>query len=605
MPAYSFLSGYLAFHFSLTNLYFLSLLALLSFVLVETLFYTFKTARSKQDLKNIFYFSIPGFILGCILNLVRYEPVPDQWHGAKEIIMVFSIPPKTLPATSIVFDHSNTKFKLLGLNNYPESYGNYVRGFRCTVLQNNQSIKIHNPFKPCLVKDLVITKDPFSTAWFYDRFKDHDLAAAIFLSRPSELNEQILYGGRKLGIAHLFAASGLHLGILFVSITWLFKQLRLKNAESIGLAFCLLYSWLLGFPVSLNRAFIFALIYTLGKIFSIDVYFPSLLAFSACIVEILFPGSLFSFGFLFSFAVTATIVGFHRALSEILTPLPSYLRTTLAVQLSASIAAGPLSYFLFSQYSIFSLLLNFILIPFIPFVLIACWFHCLVPIGSVLSLMESMILSVVKYFFHLDNQLTIAHTEIHMPMILTGAFACALPSLLPAVFRAFHYTKLRWLLLLAFLPLSNLQYASSPREVFTMPGRTLTIIRNQGILQKINNRFIQHIPYLNKLPLSLQTIIAPESEADIIAEKLPFTNVRSQSVINQSWIALPGENCLLFYSFLDPNFFQLKVTSECKTIFLVHSKKSSPRKEEWMSTLKSYGFSGNLQLVLYYQKFKL
>ena len=47
------------------------------------------------------------------------------------------------------------------------------------------------------------------------------------------------------------------------------------------------------------------------------------------------------FWFSFSFAVTAAIVGFHHALTEILTPLPSYLRTTLAIQLSAGIAAAP------------------------------------------------------------------------------------------------------------------------------------------------------------------------------------------------------------------------------------------------------------------------
>lgn len=605
MPAYSFLSGYLTFHFSLTNLYIFSFFTFLSFVLVECLFYIFKTSRSKKDRKSILYFSIPAFILGCIFNMVRYEPMPDHWQGPNQITMVFGIPKKAGPANPIVFKYSNGKIKLVGLNKQPDVYGNYVRGFRCTVLDRNQPINIYRPFKLCLVKDLVITKDPASVTWFTDRFKDYDLAAAIFLSRPSELNNQVLFAARQLGIAHLFAASGLHLGILFISITWLFKKLRLRNAEIIGLSFCFLYSWLLGFPVSLNRAFIFALVYTLGKLFSVEVYFPSLLTFSACIVEVLFPGSLFSFGFLFSFAVTAAIVGFHHALTEILTPLPGYLRTTLAIQLSAGIAAAPLSYFLFSQYSVFSLFLNLILIPFIPFVLIACWLHCLVPIGFVLSLMESLTLSIVKYFFHLDNQLTIAHSDIHFPLILLGAFLCAFPSLIPGVYRAFYLTKLRWLLLFSFLPLFNLQYASSLREIFTMPGRTLSIVSNKGFIQEINNRFIQQVPYVDKLPLHLKWLVAPESEVKIIKEALPFTNVKSQKFTNQSWITLPGENCVLFYSFLDPGFFKQKVISSCKAIYLVHPKTNTPNKKEWLSTLRRYGFSGKLELVLYYQKFMM
>ena len=194
-----------------------------------------------------------------------------------------------------------------------------------------------------------------------------------------------------------------------------------------------------------------------------------------------------------------------------------------------------------------------------PFILIDCWLHCMVPIGFVLSLMESLTLFIVKYFFHLDNQLTIAQSDIHFPLILLGAFLCALPSLIPGVYRAFYLTKLRWLLVFSFLPLFNLQYASSFREIFTMPGRTLSIVSNKGLIQEINNRFIQQVPYIDKLPLRLKWLIAPESEVNIIAEALPFTNVKSQHFHQQTWITLPGENCVLFYSFLDPGFSSKKL----------------------------------------------
>ena len=103
---------------------------------------------------------------------------------------------------------------LIGLNKHHDVYGNYVRGFQCKILDRNQPINIYKPFKLCLVKDLVMTNDPASANWFTDRFKDYTLAAAIFLSRPSELNAQVLFAARQLGIAHLFAASGLHLGEL-------------------------------------------------------------------------------------------------------------------------------------------------------------------------------------------------------------------------------------------------------------------------------------------------------------------------------------------------------------------------------------------------------
>ena len=71
-----------------------------------------------------------------------------------------------------------------------------------------------------------------------------------------------------------------------------------------------------------------------------------------------------------------------------------------------------------------------------PFVLIACWLHCMVPIGFVLSLLKLDPFHS-EVFFHLDNQLTIAQSDIHFPLILLGAFLCALPSLIPGVYRAF------------------------------------------------------------------------------------------------------------------------------------------------------------------------
>ena len=59
------------------------------------------------------------------------------------------------------------------------------------------------------------------------------------------------------------------------------------------------------------------------------------------------------------------------------------------------------------------------------------------------------------------------------------------------------YFQLRWLLVFSFLPLFNLRYASSFREIFTMPGRTLSIVSNKGLIQEINNRFIQRIFYID------------------------------------------------------------------------------------------------------------
>jgi ComEC/Rec2-related protein len=605
VPAYAFISGYLSFHFGLSNLFFFSFSFFLSFLFIEFLFYILKTSRSHKDIKNLLIFSLPAFTLGCILNYARYEPVSETIQDLRKITVVLDIPKQALADRPFVIEHLEMKVRLTGLSKYPEVYGNYIRAFQCQLLKNKAIDIIHNGHRKCFLNDIVITKSNISNNWLLRRFKGNNMATAIFLSKPSELNSQILYAARNLGIAHLFAASGLHLGILFFMITWLSKIFKVSRPELIALLFCLVYTLLLDFPISLNRALIFASVYTFGKILAFKVYFPSLLFFSASVVEVLFPGSIFSYGFIFSFSVTASIVAFHQPLFDLLKWKPLYLSKSLALQLSASIVAAPLSYLLFSQYSIFSLLLNLILIPLMPLILLACWFHCIIPVDAVLNFVEISITGILKYFFHIDNQFKVSNQILHFPLILIASIIPTLPTLLPDYLKSFLAGRLKVMLIFILLPLYNLEYSSKVREVITMPGRILSITGNHGDLHQIDDSFIKEIKFLHKIPKDLKSLSVQSEYAEPFSTTLPLTQIIKDQKLLKPWLTLPGMNCILFYSFLGPEFFKAEVISSCKNIIVVYSKNIIPLSDEWVETLSNLGYSGSINFVSYYQRVRL
>ncbi len=231
----------------------------------------------------------------------------------------------------------------------------------------------------------------------------------------SGLLENIRYGG----IAHVFAVSGLHVGVLFAFCLGVIKKTPLRRANK-GIRFllpCLLllfYGGVCGFSASVIRAVIMCLVLYASGLWFMGSDSLERVGLAAFVVLLLAPTALFEVGFQLSFAACIGILLFARRISRAFDALwvklsersrngqnqkresqspPSIMRracnavvSTFAVTASAQIATTPLLIKAFGYLSGWSLLFNVLLVPLISgafvFLLGLVAVACLLPIAA-------------------------------------------------------------------------------------------------------------------------------------------------------------------------------------------------------------------------------
>ncbi|OPG62870.1 competence protein [Helicobacter pylori] len=250
-----------------------------------------------------------------------------------------------------------------------------------------------------------------------------NLYRALFIG--DNLNKDLRDRANALGINHLLAISGFHLGILSVSVYFLFslfytplqkRYFPYRNAfYDIGVlvwVFLLGYLLLLDFLPSFFRAFLMGLLGFLACFFGVRLLSFKLLVLACCIAIALLPKLLFSVGFLLSVCGVWYIFLFLKH-TQIFFKDSSFLARSLQViSLSALVFLNMLivahAFFpMFSPYQLFSIPLGLIFIVFFP---LSLFLHA-VGLGSLLDHILSM-------------PLTIPTISVPSPLWLLGVHLC-------------------------------------------------------------------------------------------------------------------------------------------------------------------------------------
>ncbi len=233
-----------------------------------------------------------------------------------------------------------------------------------------------------------------------------NLYRALFIG--DSLNKDLRDRANALGINHLLAISGFHLGILSMSVYFLFslfytplqkRYFPYRNAfYDIGVlvwVFLLGYLLLLDFLPSFFRAFLMGLLGFLACFFGVRILSFKLLVLACCIAIALLPKLLFSVGFLLSVCGVWYIFLFLKH-TQIFFKNSSFLRRSFQViSLSALVFLNMLivahAFFpMFSPYQLFSIPLGLIFIVFFP---LSLFLHA-VGLGSLLDHILSMPLTI-------------------------------------------------------------------------------------------------------------------------------------------------------------------------------------------------------------------
>ena len=200
----------------------------------------------------------------------------------------------------------------------------------------------------------------------------NEIISALITGERSGISPKTISAFRESGASHILALSGLHLGIIYGIISWIFSFLgRSPHSNRIRvfliIASCGLYTITTGASPSITRAFLFILIGEISRLYNRHTSTAQVLM-SAVFIQLLFsPSSAKEIGFQLSYAAMAGIAFIFPWLKNLWPEgkggIMKWIWISATMSISCQITTGPLVYFYFGTFPHHFLLTNLIAIP--------------------------------------------------------------------------------------------------------------------------------------------------------------------------------------------------------------------------------------------------
>lgn len=207
----------------------------------------------------------------------------------------------------------------------------------------------------------------FRTAYAHMGREEAGIAYALLTGNSGGMDDGLSDSVQKSGIAHIFAVSGLHIGILFSFIYFCCRPLG-KYRFLPALLLALGYSALCAFTVSSVRAVIMCGVFGSYRAFGRKYDFLQSVSLAAALVLLFAPSQWFSAGFRLSFGACLGLALFSAPLSRAFARMriPRFLGGYLSANLSVQLFTFPVLLQSFGYFSVWGVLLNLVVVPFVP-----------------------------------------------------------------------------------------------------------------------------------------------------------------------------------------------------------------------------------------------
>ncbi len=200
------------------------------------------------------------------------------------------------------------------------------------------------------------------------------IISAITLGEKGLLSNDVKDTFSAAGVSHILVVSGMHVGFIFLIIMWLMSIMPYRRRwimVCLGLVILWSYALLTGLAPSVVRAtFMFSMM-LIFKVMGEKYRIKHALFFSATILLLCNPNTLFDVGFQLSYLAVIGIVYFYSLVyKRILTFKSRSLRwvlSSVAVTISAQILTLPIVIYQFNQLPIYFIISNLFVTAFAPF----------------------------------------------------------------------------------------------------------------------------------------------------------------------------------------------------------------------------------------------
>ncbi|WP_337067187.1 ComEC/Rec2 family competence protein [Pontibacter sp. 13R65] len=246
--------------------------------------------------------------------------------------------------------------------------------------------------------------------------REYGIASALVLGVKDDLDNAIRTAYASTGTMHVLAVSGLHVGMIYLLLSWVFGRFRRTGRQrTVGaaaiIAILVLYAFLTGLSPSVQRAVLMFSLVTLAQAMQQKTNSYNTLAIAAFTLLFLNPYNLLEVGFQLSFLAVLGIVYIQPKLFKLLdfdamqasaaplnwktfkeSPaqfvksamlhLPEKLWQLLTLSVAAQVATFPLGLLYFHQFPSYFWLANLLVVPLAMLVLyvgVAALALCWVP----------------------------------------------------------------------------------------------------------------------------------------------------------------------------------------------------------------------------------
>ena len=237
--------------------------------------------------------------------------------------------------------------------------------------------------------------------------KELGLAEALLIGYKDDLDKSLVQSYSNTGVVHVIAISGLHLGLIYWLLIWLFKPLQKRRLRWLRPVFILTGLWLFSLlagaqPSVLRSAVMFTCIVLSDSLERRSSIFNGL-ALSALLLLCINPFWLWDVGFQLSFAAVLSIVIFMQPIYHLLyvkNKVVDFIWKLNAVTLAAQILTVPVSVYHFHQFPATFLLTNFIAVPLSSLILLAEIFLCAI---SLIPAVAALVGEIISWLIWLMN----------------------------------------------------------------------------------------------------------------------------------------------------------------------------------------------------------
>lgn len=421
------------------------------------------------------------------------------------------------------------------------------------------------------------------------------MAEALLVGYKDDLDKGLVESYANTGVVHIIAISGMHLGLIYVLLFFVFKPLKNKKYGVVLNGFLIIaalwfFSLLTGAAPSITRSAIMFTVIVFGNSFGKTTTIYNSLSISALLLLLYNPFNLWDVGFQLSYAALLSIALLGTPIRRWVHIPNKWLDNIwqlIAVTLAAQVFTLPLVLYHFHQFPTLFLLANMVAVPlsslilytlifllplsFVPYVSVALGWCCFYLIKS----MNVFIAFIDKLPFSRFDSIYVSFPQALVLIIAIAGFCWWL-------LRRTNTALITGLsALVIFIGLWQLQFYKSTVQqkliIYNVPKKTAIDIINGRHFSFIGDTSLQQKGFLQNfhlLPSRIQSQVSFDKNIDI--DTTAFTKVKfgeySLLLLDKSPDVKHHEDIIADYLVIGKKChtkpYMLLASLHCKTIIL-------------------------------------